>query len=70
MSGINVIDRDGDIQPFPDATTWHIDDRGQLHLNRNSFPVASFAKDSWQGVGTAEAVTPPPLPQRDAEASS
>lgn len=54
MPGISVIDGDGDIQEFAEATTWHIDDRGQLHLKKGSEPVASFAKDRWQGAGTSE----------------
>lgn len=59
MSGINVIDRDGSIQEFPEATTWHIDERGQLHINRHDHQVASFAKDFWQGVSTATVAAPP-----------
>lgn len=55
MAGISVIDADGDIQEFADATTWHIDDRGQLHLKAGDKQVASFAKDKWQGAGTSEA---------------
>lgn len=55
MPGINVIDADGDVQEFADATTWHVDDRGQLHLKNAEKPVATFAKDRWQGVGTSEA---------------
>lgn len=58
MSGISVIDADGDIQEFADATTWHIDDRGQLHLNSDNGPVASFAKDRWQGAGTSDSAVP------------
>lgn len=55
MSGITVIDADGDPQDFAEATTWHIDDRGQLHLNdEGGKQVASFAKDKWQGAGTSE----------------
>ncbi|MCW2785248.1 MAG: hypothetical protein JWP74_1765 [Marmoricola sp.] len=55
MSGISVIDADGKIQEFAEAITWHVDDRGQLHLKSESGPVASFAKDRWQGAGTSEA---------------
>lgn len=58
MPGISVIDADGDIQEFADATTWHIDDRGQLHLNADDRPVASFAKDKWQGAGTSDSAVP------------
>lgn len=58
MPGISVIDSDGDIQEFADATTWHIDDRGQLHLKAGDKPVASFAKDRWQGAGTSESSVP------------
>lgn len=52
MPGINVIDADGDVQRFPDATTWHVDDRGQLHVKSNTTPIASFARDKWQGAST------------------
>jgi hypothetical protein len=58
MPGINVIDNDGDIQRFPDAATWHVDDRGQLHLNSSAGPVASFAKDCWQGASTEDETGP------------
>lgn len=58
MSGISVIDADGDIQEFADATTWHIDERGQLHLKSADKQVASFAKDCWQGAGTSESSVP------------
>lgn len=58
MSGISVIDADGDVQEFAEATTWHVDDRGGLHLKADSKPVASFAKDGWQGVATSEASGP------------
>lgn len=58
MPGISVIDADGDIQEFADATTWHIDDRGQLHLNNDTGPVASFAKDRWQGAGASDSTVP------------
>lgn len=61
MSGINVIDSDGKIQSFEEATTWHIDDRGQLHLKAGEKQVATFAKDRWQGAGTAEASSPAAL---------
>lgn len=55
MSGISVIDKDGEIQEFAEATTWHIDDRGQMHLNNESGKqVASFAKDHWQGVAMSD----------------
>lgn len=58
MPGINVIDNDGDVQSFPDASTWHVDDRGQLHLNSAAGPVASFAKDCWQGASTEDETGP------------
>ncbi len=58
MPGINVIDSDGDLQRFPDATTWHVDDRGQLHLKNSAGPVASFAKDCWQGASTEDETGP------------
>jgi hypothetical protein len=59
MPGINVIDSDGEVQRFPDASTWHVDDRGQLHLKNGSVQVASFAKDCWQGAGTDDEVGSP-----------
>lgn len=58
MPGINVIDSDGDLQRFPDATTWHVDDRGQLHLKSAAGAVASFAKDCWQGASTDDETGP------------
>lgn len=58
MPGISVIDGDGDIQEFADATTWHVDDRGQLHLKAGDKQVATFAKDRWQGAGTSESAVP------------
>lgn len=65
MPGINVLDQDGDSQFFVDATTWHIDDRGQLHLKKEVQPVASFAKDRWQAVGFADAVDGTPRAELD-----
>lgn len=59
MPGINVIDGDGDIQHFADAASWHVDDRGQLHLNSTNGQVASFAKDCWQGASTEDETGPP-----------
>lgn len=59
MPGINVIDNDGEVQRFPDASTWHVDDRGQLHLKGGDLPIASFAKDCWQGAGTDDEVGSP-----------
>lgn len=59
MPGINVIDSDGEVQHFPDASTWHVDDRGQLHLKNGNDQVASFAKDCWQGAGTDDEVGSP-----------
>ena len=58
MPGINVVDRDGDLQRLPDGSSWHIDDRGQLHIKNGTIPVASFAKDCWQGVVTEDEVGP------------
>ena len=58
MPGINVIDNDGEVQRFPDASTWHVDDRGQLHLKSAAGPVASFAKDCWQGASTEDETGP------------
>jgi hypothetical protein len=58
MPGINVIDNDGEVQRFPDASSWHVDDRGQLHLKSNAGPVASFAKDCWQGASTEDETGP------------
>lgn len=54
MPGINVIDADGKQQHFADATTWHIDDRGQLHLKSDRAAIASFAKDTWRAAGNDE----------------
>lgn len=60
MPGINIIDGDGDVQRFPDAEAFHVDDRGQLHLTAsNKRQVASFAKDHWRGVSTEEQVDEP-----------
>lgn len=56
MSGINVIDSDGDRQELVDATSWHIDDRGQLHLKAGDQAVATFARDKWQSVAADSAV--------------
>lgn len=53
--GVNVVDMDGDRQEFPDATTWHVDERGQLHLNGEAGPVASFSREGWQSAGKSEA---------------
>lgn len=60
MPGINIIDGDGDVQRFPDAEAFHVDDRGQLHLTAsNKRQVASFAKDCWRGVSTEDQVDEP-----------
>lgn len=62
MPGLNVLDDDGDLQIFTDANVWHVDDRGQLHLNQNAVPVASFAKDRWQAVAVADTLDKRPFP--------
>ncbi|HET8614291.1 MAG TPA: hypothetical protein VFL94_02115 [Actinomycetales bacterium] len=53
---LNVIDRDNERQCFADANTWHIDERGNLHLSggRGS-PVASYAAGAWLSVGSVDA---------------
>lgn len=56
MPGINVLDADGDRQELTDATAWHVDDRGQLHLKAGEKAVATFAKDRWQAVAVDSAV--------------
>lgn len=63
MPGLKVIDSDGESQEFVEANTWHIDDRGNLHLRSTAnAPVASFARDKWQAVASIE--------PRDGEASA
>lgn len=52
---ITVVDRDDDSQTFADASTWHVDPDGHLHLrSRSNKQVASFAAGAWQSVGNAE----------------
>lgn len=62
---INVIDHENVRQQFHDATTWHIDERGQLHLSGASGQVASFSREGWLSVGThAEGVAAPVTERR------
>jgi ferredoxin len=32
------------------GTHWHVDDRGQLHVNNDKEPIATFARDYWAAV--------------------